>query len=128
MATWFHRFLHPHCPHCKEEREDAKICLSCETLRQEVERLIYENQTLLNRVLQTNTVPEEPKIAPPMMTKPKGMPWAVRRQMLEAEDRRKAQLLRDAPKPQDVEELEKELDVATAEREAHDKSKSGASA
>lgn len=73
-----------------------------------------EKQELLKRVL----TPVEPVViqqeASPI-TMPRAVPWAVRRQILEKEDRKRAELLRDAPKPQSTEDLEKELGV-TEER------------
>ena len=51
------------------------------------------------------------------ITQPKNIPWNVRRQMLESEDREKARLMREAPKPISTAELEQELDVAGKERE-----------
>lgn len=46
---------------------------------------------------------------------PKNIPWGVRRQMLEAEDREKAKLMKTAPVP--IEDLEKEMDIVAKERE-----------
>lgn len=115
MATnnCIHRFLNPHCPHCKEEREESKVCLSCETLKQQLDRVNYENEKLLNKLL------AEPKVEitsqPMEPTRPMNIPWNVRKQMLEAEDREKAKLIYNAPKP--IEDLEKELDVASEKRE-----------
>jgi hypothetical protein len=48
---------------------------------------------------------------------PKNIPWNVRRQMLEREDRERAKLMKAAPKPESVEDLEKELDLASTQRE-----------
>lgn len=62
-------------------------------------------------------------MAPTPSTSPLGrqVPWVVRRQMLEAEDREKAKALRNAAQPATptitTEELEKELNVATETRE-----------
>jgi len=52
------------------------------------------------------------------------MNWKVKQQMLEAEDRQRAAAMRNAAQPDTVEDLEKELDIVSAEREAN----SGASA
>jgi len=113
MSNWIHRFFNPHCPHCKEEREDSKVCPSCETLKHQLEVVYYEKKQLLDRLLEK---PE--KEASPVLrevSKPVNVPWNVRRQMLEAEDREKAKLMSAAPIP--TEELEKELDVASEKRE-----------
>ena len=138
MLKWIHQILNPHCPHCaaerkeafereqalrleqKEEIKDERICPSCETLQKQLEIANHEKERLLDKLLER---PEKPiETGPPMqMTRPKTIPWNVRRQMLEAEDRKRAELLRNAPKPQpaeSVEDLEKELDVVQQEREA----------
>lgn len=77
------------------------------------------NERLMNRLLE-KPEPEVKVINTPQETpKPRGpIPWGVKRQMLEAEDREKAKLLRTAAKPIPTEDLEKELDVAGKEREA----------
>lgn len=118
--NWFHKFFNPHCPDCKLEREDSKICASCETLKLEIERLRLENDKLLNKILEKHT---KEKISgqldePRLPISSGNMPWNVRRQMLEKEDRERAKLIREAPKPRtdvkSVEDLEKELGVDNA--------------
>jgi hypothetical protein len=116
IYNWFHKFLNPHCPHCKEEQEYARTCFSCETLRTQIEISRIENKRLLDRILEKPTV-ETPSLQPMEPTRPLNIPWNVRRQMLESEDREKARLMAQAPKPISTEELEKELDVATEKRE-----------
>lgn len=115
MTNFFHKLLNPHCPHCHDEAIENKVCSSCEILKAQLERLTYENQKLLDRILEKPT--PEPVREPPQVTIPRNIPWNVRRQMLEAEDREKARLMREAPKPITTEDLEKELDIATAQRE-----------
>lgn len=119
MANWFHRFLNPHCPDCKLDSLDKSICQSCETLKMEVARLTADNERLLNGILDKTTEPKDSKVAPPMLKLPTTMPWAVRRQILEREDREKARILKDAPQPDkvDVTDLEKELNIVRDERE-----------
>lgn len=115
MSNWFHKFLNPHCPHCHEEYVEDMVCPSCETLKAQVERLTYENTRLLDRLLKE---PEKVEVSqkPVEVSVPRNVPWNVRRQMLEAEDREKAKLMKAAPKPVSVEELEKELDLAEEAR------------
>ena len=113
MSNYFHKLFNPHCPHCKEELEYARVCLSCETLRAQLEISRIENKRLLDRILEKPQ--PEPVSVPMEPTRPVSVPWNVRRQMLEAEDREKARILRSAPIP--TEELEKDLDLATAQRE-----------
>lgn len=87
-----------------------KHCESCETLRQQLEIANYEKRLLLDRIMEKPApVVETPPIP---ISLPKTIPWTVKKQMLEAEDREKAKLLRNAPKPvQTVEEIEKELGI-----------------
>jgi hypothetical protein len=106
----------------REVVTEEKVCQSCETLREQLAIANYEKSQVLNKLLKD----PEPT-APPVfqeVSKPKMIPWNVRRQMLEREDREKARALRSAAQPdvaaekKSTEELEKELDIATAEREA----------
>ena len=115
MSNWIHRLFNPHCPHCLSERVESKVCPSCETLKAQLEMINYENKRLLDRIL-TPSIKEEVARPPVEITRPTNVPWNVRRQILEAEDREKAKLLRNAPVP--VEDLEKELDIATEKRES----------
>jgi hypothetical protein len=96
MLKWLHHLLEPHCPDCKAEREDNAICKSCETLRIQLEIANYEKRQLNDAVIRLSLPPE--RTAPPAYQEPQParqqhIPWAVRRQMLEAESRREAQLI-----------------------------------
>lgn len=118
MLKWIHHIFNPHCPECREEREREIVCPSCEILKVQVEKLTYDNEKLLNRILEKPEIePEKPRVE---ITPPRNIPWNVRRQILEKEDREKARLMRDAPKPDKIstEDLEKELDIAARNREA----------
>ncbi len=109
MANFIHRFLNPHCQDCRSEKEDSEVCNSCEILSVEIERLRAENKYLLEHILQK---PEEPKPVDISDLKPitsKHIPWNVRRQALEAEDREKARLMKQ--QSDSIDELEKELGV-----------------
>lgn len=67
-------------------------------------------------------IPERTE-APTPMKMPRTIPWNVRRQMLEREDRAKAEILKNVPKPDSIEDkketevFEKELKDATERRE-----------
>ncbi len=115
-GNWIHRLFNPHCPDCKEEREDSMVCESCETLKQQLEIANYEKKQLMDRILEKPALESKPELRE--VTVPRAVPWPVRRQMLEAEDREKARLMREAPKPVSTEDLEKELDIAAKAREA----------
>lgn len=103
MANWFHRFFNPHCSHCSEER----ICQTCETLKYEIERLRADNDKLLSKVLKEPTIPQDKEIndKPMLPITNKRIPWAVRREALEAEDRERARLLRSAVRPDSADEI-----------------------
>lgn len=135
MLKFLHHLFTPHCPDCraeaKEEKEELKllraenreedehnqVCESCQTLIRQLEIANAEKERLLDRLLAGP--PKEERSEPVEVTRPRAIPWNLRRQMLESEDRRKAQLMRNAPKPDsapevkraDVAELEKELGV-----------------
>lgn len=88
-------------------------CATCEILRDQLEESNRERRELLTRLL-------EPKTAePPPSTEekhvpitPNFVPWRVKQQMLEAEDKKRAQLMRDRTK--EIDQLEKELGVDNA--------------
>lgn len=126
MLKFFHHLLNPHCPECAAEREEKKVCNSCDILKLELARLQLERDKLLDRILE-KPVTVERTIAPEPSTRilPKALPWAVRRQMLEAEDRERARLMKQAEKDNaphaDVKELERELDIAAETREDQSK-------
>ena len=114
MSNWIHRLFNPHCPHCVSDR----VCQSCETLKMEMERLRIENTMLLSKILEEKVVETERKVAEPMKEMPRNVPWRVRQQMLEQEDRERAKLIKQAPKPDNsIEDLEKELNIVERNRE-----------
>lgn len=101
MFNWIREYL--------EIKKEFRACESCETLKQQLAIANIEKDKLLNRLLEKpeSEVPrkqdEEAKVIRPHL------PWAARRQMIEAEDREKARLQRDAPKPTATEDLEEEV-------------------
>ena len=94
-------------------------CQTCEILRFQLDESNRERRELLHKLLEKDkpesvTTPSKEDLQP---IRPQFTPWRVRQQMLEAEDRKQAQLLREkqkemaeARKP-GIEELEKELDI-----------------
>jgi hypothetical protein len=126
---WIHRLLNPHCEHCaaerkeqielerlarideREEIKDSTHCESCDTLRRQLEIRNHEYDLLLNRLLAKPEPVVEDK-TPVEVSRPRNIPWRVRQQELEAADRERARLLKDAPKPVSeltTDELEKEV-------------------
>lgn len=118
MIKWFHHLLNPHCPDCREEREESRICNSCEVLKMECARLQIENDKLLNRILEKPTpepVPDTSDLKP--INSGLHKTWNVRRQMLEQEDRKAAQLRKEAAQNSPtIQELEKEMDIIHEEK------------
>jgi L-fucose isomerase-like protein len=88
-------------------------CDTCEILREQLHKSDVERRELLQRLLDKDKV--EPLITPAEEFKPvmsQFTPWRVRQQMLEAEDAKKAELMRTRAK--EIADLEKELGVADA--------------
>ncbi len=130
--------MNPHCQHCADERKEQReitreqnVCASCETLAMENARLVRDNERLLDTLLEKPTQPTQAVTSveglKPIQTSTRPfIPTAVRRQLLEKEDRHTAQLSKLAPKPDatiinkdaELQALETELDNVRAERES----------
>lgn len=106
MIKWLHHLLNPHCAECKAEKE----CSSCFTLLQQLAFERSEKERLLNLIIEMNKpqaeVPQEPT---EMKEISNVVPWRVRQQMLEQEDRAKAAVIK-----RKTEELEKEVGISNA--------------
>lgn len=90
-------------------------CATCEVLREQLANSERERRELLTKLLDKGNpepLPSAQEEYKPVQ--PQFMPWRVKQQMLEAEDRKKAQLMRD--KEKEIAELEKELGVSDADR------------
>lgn len=77
-------------------REESEVCKSCEVLKVQLERANYEREMLMNKLLMPTAAAEPLKLTP--VTKPntsRHIPFNVRRQILESEDREKARILRE---------------------------------
>ena len=111
---WLHRLFNPHCPECEAKDLNPVI----EELKIELTSLRYERDRLLKYILDEPHSKNQPN-APEVHTEdeepiqPKLIPWAVRKNMLEAEDRKKAQLMKMNSDEQAaaIEELEKKLGI-----------------
>jgi hypothetical protein len=83
-------------------------CATCEVLRIQLDESNRERRELLNKLLE-----KDKEVSPPTAQeefrpiRPQFTPWHVRQQLLEAEDRKKAELLKK--KATEIEELEKEV-------------------
>lgn len=90
-------------------------CRGCEAYQQQMTHMIYENEKLLRYILE----PKEMQAAAPIKEEepepivPKIVPWKIRKEMLEREDRQKAALMKQAKEEQQqaIEELENRLKV-----------------
>lgn len=99
MIKWIHHLLEPHCLHCREEAEDKNVCKSCETLKAQLEIANFEKRQLMDAVLKMGNpqpIISTPETIAPEALRPRTIPWAVRKQMLEAEDRKQAALMKAA--------------------------------
>ena len=128
MIKFFHKLFNPHCADCRDEDESSKICSSCEVLRQQLAIANIEKKQLLESILADKVVTEyTPKVMIPEELKSKTIPWRVRQQMLESDDREKAKLMRKKEEEaaelrknipvQSTEQLEKELGIVDTEKE-----------
>lgn len=116
---WFHHLFNPHCPDCKDERLDSLVCDSCNTLRQENAALRKHNDQLIQALLdkvkdKEEVIPQQVVITQPVNP---NLSWRARRHLLEQEDRKSAELLKEKRKEMaavpitSVEKLEEELGV-----------------
>lgn len=128
IVSLIHRLLNPHCPDCRDKEEYNKICNSCETLKNQLEIVNYEKRQMLDSILNNNkpVISEKPAVNYEEL-KPMSVPWAVRKQMLEADDRERARLMKQASSnlrvnirsdivesDKEIEDLEKQLGITNS--------------
>lgn len=117
LLKWYREFKQ-----IREEFRREPICVSCESLKQQVEILQHNNNQLLSAL--TNKPVGEPRVNTDNLQplRPYRIPWKQQRQMLEAEDRHRAELLKKKHEEMNplpiktvasttLEELEKEVGV-----------------
>jgi len=100
-------------------RESRSYCKGCEILREQLTITNFEKKQLLDRFVLVSAPTPSPETIVPEPIAPKMVPWRVKRELLEAEDRAKAQAIRrqkeDVAKASaseiSVAELEKELAI-----------------
>lgn len=100
MFHWLHHLFNPHCEYCMEDEAAKHYCNTCEVLKMELAAVRQERDKLLDRVLnpEENRVRvEEPEEEKPLipLNKRTYIPFNVRRQTLEAEDRARARVMRE---------------------------------
>jgi hypothetical protein len=87
-------------------------CPTCEVLRDQLDKSEVERGDMLRRLLDKDKPePVSPVAEELKPIQPQFIPWRVKQQMLEQEDRVKAKLMRD--KTKEIEDLEKELGVSS---------------
>lgn len=90
---------------------EPPVCPVCEVLREQLHRSEAERKELLHRALAPPPIESvSPKDEQQIPIQPQFIPWRVRKEMLEAEDRKQAELLRN--KAAEISKLEKELGVS----------------
>jgi hypothetical protein len=104
---WLHRFLHPHCQHCIEQRR----CQTCDVYERELVYLRAQNESLINRLTDTPVeINEQPIELPEVNIQTKG--WGKIRRELEEQHRITDKLKKD--RERELSELENELGVENA--------------
>lgn len=117
MLKWLHKIWNPHCPDCALDNQDRKVCQSCEVLTAQLAIANTEKRQLLEAILEPHkrTETQPAKEIDWKQIRQQQTTWAVRRQMLEAEDRKAAALMKDkANVQQQIADLEKNLGVEHA--------------
>lgn len=104
INEFFRRLLRLPEPHCE----------SCDVLQKQLEISNYEKKQLLEHILDfTKPRAEEIRVTREIEPiKPKAVPFSVRREMLEREDRVKAEILKQKEQEmKSIEDLEKEVGI-----------------
>lgn len=98
MFKWLHHLLDPHCSECQLQADRLSMpgCESCDTLRMQLAIVNAEKRQMLESILAlTKPVEVQPPTqrVSPERAASAALPWNARRQLLEAEDRVKAQII-----------------------------------
>lgn len=132
FKAWFEHKFNPHCSHCAIEKMDKLVCPSCEMLKTQLALANEEKRLMLEALISPTTSHNREAIddsmAGKMIASPRHVPWSIKRQHLQREDRAAALALQknqkeDAEarklaenlksvaevKTQSIEELETEL-------------------
>ena len=91
FRDWLHHLFNPHCEFC----EARPKCASCEILKDQLEHANFEKEMLLKSILQKPEQIQQNEIAEDITPiQSRNVPWEVKRRMLEAEDRARADIIR----------------------------------
>lgn len=118
--NWIHKLFNPHCPHCRDEAEQSRVCDNCEYLKIQIAKLQQENERLLNNLLDDSPKVQtiEQSETPINLNTSRFIPFSVKRQELESKDRQIARSQAEELKKnhnKNIEELEKEILTARIE-------------
>lgn len=121
--NFLHRWLNPHCENCAIERQEKKVCSSCNILKQLLEAEKFENRQLIESILAlTQPKVEVVQELTKQELKPNVMNWPARRRILEQEDRIKAAVEKKAKETivpdKSLEELEKQMEIVKEYKDA----------
>lgn len=102
----------------RERKLETKVCDSCEILKLQLSIMNQNNKELMNRILEKPEPESKPDVESFVPINKHEVPFRVRREILEREDRAKAKSLKLAAKPDSsqIEELEKELGIIEVEK------------
>lgn len=114
MFNWLRELLDIRDSH-RERIRQTIVCESCETLKTQLSISNHEKKDLLDRLLITSKSSEiiDTSELKPMLPN-KHLNWHARQQILEAEDRAKAKLLKEHERIS-TEDLEEELEIIEKE-------------
>ena len=117
LLDWYNQYLD--IKYSFSERNETLVhCESCETLKLQLSIVNQTNKDLLSRIMEKPVIEEKIDTTELKPITRGALPWNSRRQMLEAEDRDKAKKLKQNESVS-IEELEKQLDITSNEREGH---------
>lgn len=99
----------------RENRELNSICPACEVFKVELSNMRRERDILLNRVLTPTSTPETQITGDPQPVILRHMPWKVKQQELERQDRLEHERIltefKNKVSPLKTEELEKSIGI-----------------
>src|SRR5689334_23184534 len=113
IKEWIVHLFDPHCVVCAHKND----CKNCELLKEMLEAERWEKRKILDSMLykpEQNTQVPQPDH---MSFGRKFIPWNIRAEMLQAQDRKKAQVLHDLAEEKKAADLLEKVHVEQLERE-----------
>lgn len=123
IRKFWHHLIDPHCADCKLEAFDKQVCLSCETLKEQLAAERTNSRNLLNAIISLSDPKQEVVTASTTNFEPirsSFTPMRVRREMMETADKEKAKIIAEQKKNEEeakkyakvsTEQLEKEVGI-----------------